>query len=307
MPTPQEIARLLTAALAGDVRVQEPLRAHTTFQIGGNADFFVSPAGPQDVQRTVEIARTYELPWTVLGQGSNVLVRDGGIRGLVLRLGRRLGQMTFQGETVTVQAGAALPRLGREAVRRGLAGLEFTAGVPGTVGGAVRMNAGCCGQSFGEVVQSVTGIDAEGRVCTLTQEDLQFGYRHSVLRERALIVVEAALALTPDGPEAVAARYQEIRIYKRRTQPLGAASAGCVFKNPPGYSAGELIEAVGGKGLRWGGAQVSSQHANFIVNVHQARAADVLRLIELIRERVHQQFGVWLEMEIEVLGEENLF
>lgn len=305
MPShPEALASLLARTLKGEVRLREPLAPQTSFRIGGPADVLVFPACAADVRDVVEIALEHRVPWTVLGNGSNLLVLDGGIRGLVLRLDRRLGRITVEQSRVTVEAGASLPKLGRQAARRGLSGLEFTAGVPGTVGGALHTNAGCFGQEIGDVVESVTVLEADATWRNLSREQLAFRYRSSALRDRPAIAVAAVLALASADPDQVEARYQEVLSYKRRSQPLGAASAGCIFRNPPGGEpAGRLIEAAGCKGWGWGGAQVSEQHANFIINTGQARAADVVTLIQRIREQVAACSGIWLELEIEVVGE----
>lgn len=301
--SPQALAALLEKNLAGEVRLQEPLASQTSFRIGGPADVLVFPACATDVRRAVETALEHQVPWTVLGNGSNVLVLDGGIRGIVLRLDRRLGRITFDGSWVTAQAGASLPGLGRRAAQRGLSGLEFTAGVPGTVGGSLYTNAGCFGQEIGKVVEAVTVLAADATWHRLSREQLDFGYRRSALQARPAIAVEAVLALSPADADQVERRYQQVLSCKRRSQPLGAASAGCIFRNPPGDFAGRLIEAAGCKGWRCGEAQVSQQHANFIVNTGQARAADVVTLIQRVREKVAASSGIWLELEIEMLGE----
>jgi UDP-N-acetylmuramate dehydrogenase len=300
---PPALAALLEKNLTGEVRLQEPLASQTSFRIGGPADLLVFPACAADVRRAVEIALEHQVPWTVLGNGSNVLVLDGGIRGMVLRLNRRLGRLTFEGNQVTVEAGASLPGLGRQAAQRGLSGLEFTAGVPGTVGGSLHTNAGCFGQEMGEVVESVTVLEADATWHCLSREQLDFRYRHSALQDRPAIAVAAVLALRPADTDQVEKRYQQVLASKRRSQPLGAASAGCIFRNPPGDFAGRLIEAAGCKGWRCGGAEVSEQHANFIINTGQARAADVVTLIQRVRERVAACSGIWLELEIEMMGE----
>ncbi|HIE51174.1 MAG TPA: UDP-N-acetylmuramate dehydrogenase [Armatimonadetes bacterium] len=293
----------LTSSLEGEVRLAEPLSRHTTFKVGGPAEVFVQPVSLRDVQYALAWAQEHRLPWHVLGRGSNVLIREGGVPGVVLRIGPSLGRMQFSPFGVTVQAGASFTALGRRAVQRGLAGLEFAAGVPGTVGGAICLNAGCFGQEIGEVVDTVTVLEPNGEIRRLNRAEMRFAYRHSLLRERNGIVLKAELSLQPADPQALARRWGEILTLKRARQPLDAASAGCVFKNPPGDLAGRLIEAAGCKGLRWGGAQVSEIHANFILNLGGASAADIEALIEIVRERVYHRCDVLLELEIEIWGE----
>lgn len=268
-------------------RFDEPLSRHTTFRVGGPADVLVEPRDEEDLAGVLRAAAGEGVPLRILGGGANLLVRDEGVRGAVVRLSsldRRRGSR--------VQAGRSLSRLIRETLREGLGGLETLAGIPGTLGGAVRMNAGGRHGTVGDAVRAVEILTPAGEPRRLSRQDVGFRYRGTALDGN--VVVAADLDLRPD-PEAPA-RFASILEEKKRTQPLDRPSAGCIFKNPPGQAAGKLIEECGLKGARAGGARVSPRHANFIVNEGEATASDILRLIDLIRDRV----PVPLELEVQV-------
>ncbi len=296
-------------ALEAVLSQHEPLAAHTWFGLGGPARWM---ARPQDIEQLAELTRRCVragLPLRVLGQGANLLVGDDGVDGLVVRLDRPVFKRIEwpapegpQGEEVTVRAaaGADLGRLTLEAVRRGLAGLECMAGIPGTVGGAVRMNAGGRFGQISDVIRSVRVMHRDGRQGVVPREEAGFAYRRSGLGD--VLILEAELALRRDDPRRLHERYRAVWEVKRRTQPLRENSAGCVFKNPPGHSAGALIDRAGLKGRKVGGACVAREHANFIVAREGATASDVLELIGQIRDEVSDRFGVDLELEIELWG-----
>lgn len=286
----------------GEIRPGEPLAVHTTLRIGGPADVYVLPAGEEDVAAAVRAARLLGMPVTVLGRGSNVLVPDEGVRGMVLNPVAATTWLRFTGCRVEVGAGYPLPGLVRAAVERGLGGLEELGGIPGSVGGALCMNAGAGGQTIGEVTVWVDTVGPGGERYRLFPEELAFGYRYSRLLEGAGIVVAAALDLRPAAREALRRRLRDGEARRRRTQPLDMPNAGSVFKNPPGDHAGRLLEEAGCKGLRVGGAQISPRHANFIVNLGGATAADVLTLMGEAYRRVRDALGVRLEPEIRLLG-----
>lgn len=283
----------------GRVEPDAPLAERTWFRLGGPAQWMASPVDGEDLAGIVRAAQDAGVAWKVLGGGANVLVRDDGFDGVVIRLDDpAFRRVKIEGDTVVAGGGVDLMELARDCSRSGWSGLEALAGVPGTVGGAVRMNAGGRYGQFGDVVESVTAMNEQGGLERLSREALRFGYRHSELGGR--IVVDATLRLRRADPAETYRRFQQVWAEKKASQPLGAASAGCVFKNPPGRSAGALIDQAGLKGTQCGGARVSQRHANFIVTDPEARTADVLELIEQTRDRVRQVHGVDLELEIDV-------
>lgn len=281
------------------------MRLHTSFRVGGPADTFVKPKNVADLKRVLILARSWGKPITVVGAGSNLLVRDGGIRGIVVRVGEGFGEVGFEGSGLHAGAGLKLPALVLWAATRGLAGLEFAAGIPGSVGGAVVTNAGAFGGSIADVIRAVTVVDPGGEEHAFPKEALGLVYRGSRFRsDKEFILTGARFELVPDRPDAVLRRLRTNQEARRFTQPVQTRSAGSIFKNPPGDYAGRLLDACGCKGLSVGGAQVSEVHANFIVNLGEASAGDVLRLIEELRSRVEERFGIHLELEVEVLGED---
>lgn len=294
------LAKELQRGLKEQVRINEPLAHYTTWRIGGPADLFVRPAREEEFDFCLDFARQKGLPLHILGNGSNLLVRDGGVRGLVLQT-RAWRRVEVEGQYIKACAGALLPPLLTLAARQGLSGLEFAAGIPATLGGALVMNAGTPEGSLGDIVREVEVINVTGRRC-LKREEITFGYRFCSLHGAGLVLT-VLLALTPADPFYIKEQVR-VNIARRRTrQPLEWPNAGSVFKNPPGLHAGRLIELAGAKGWQVGDAQVSTKHANFIVNLGRATAADVLELIARVQEAVARNFGINLEMEIEVWGE----
>jgi UDP-N-acetylmuramate dehydrogenase len=288
------------------VRFDEPLSRHTSFRIGGPADVWVEVADAEEIGRVQAIAAAADLPLFVLGAGTNVLVSDRGVRGIVLHLGRPLACLDWRanGNGLHACAGAALPlkRLVTEAIARDLSGLEFAEGIPGTVGGGLLMNAGAFGGEIGNVVEYVNGVDAFGALQRLPRSVLRFSYRRFDLPP-GFIVTRLEFLLQPADHETIHAKRDDAKHRREAHQPLGYPNAGSVFKNPPGQHAGRLLEAVGMKGERHGGAMVAEQHANFIVNIGGATAADVHTLmIEAIR-RVWEAKRVRLEPEIKLVGD----
>jgi UDP-N-acetylmuramate dehydrogenase len=308
-------ARLQTLGLA--VRRDEPLARHTTWRVGGPADLFVTVQSIDDLIHAVELAWTYELPCFVLGGGSNILVGDGGIRGLVVH--NRAGAMSveiagqrfplekapadMQEAVLYLESGAALPAAARRLIELGWDGLTWAADIPGTIGGAVVQNAGAFGECLADRVIEVEWMDPAGRLSAWPREECGFGYRSSRLRgRRDIIVLGLRMQVERREPAELRARHAELAALRRSRQPAGP-SAGSVFRNPAGGYAGKLIEEAGLKGRRIGGAHISERHANFIVNDAGATAQDILRLIELARESVRRAHGVELELEIELVGE----
>ncbi len=290
--------------LGGDwLSTDEPLARHTSFRIGGPALLFASPPDTEALRRALAFCADEDLPWFVLGRGTNLLISDSGYHGMVIHLGKAWAWLRISGHTVAVGAAYPLPALARKAADAGLAGLEFAAGIPGSVGGAVAMNAGAFGGNMAGVVREVECILPSGETRALAGADMEFAYRHSRALAQSIIVIAAHLTLTPDNPADIRRRMDAYHAQRKARQPLSAWSAGSVFRNPPGDAAGRLIEAAGCKGMRRGGALVSPKHANFIVNTGGATAADVLALMREVQRRVWETFGVRLEPEIRLLGE----
>ena len=281
------------------VRQAEPLAMHTWFQLGGPAEFFAEPDNPDQLIGLVQRSQQEGIDVRLLGQGSNVLVRDEGIPGLVVKLSAaEFGKIEVAGRRIVAGGGAVLGRVVTTAVHRGLAGLETLIGIPGTLGGALHGNAGSHGGDVGQWASGATVITTAGEVLHRGRDDLFFGYRESSLDD--LVILEGSFQLEEDEPADLARRMQKQWIVKKAAQPMGHQCAGCIFKNPRGASAGELIEKAGLKGTRIGGAVVSDRHANFIVAEPESTSTDVLRLIEMIRSQVRDRLGVDLELEIEI-------
>jgi UDP-N-acetylmuramate dehydrogenase len=285
--------------LSDIVKLDEPLAPYTYLGLGGPARYLAEPRTIDELRFLLQRAQEEETPVYILGGGSNLLVRDEGVAGLVIRLAApAFRRIQVKGHQVTAGCGATLWSTIREAARHRLSGLEVLAGIPGTIGGAIRMNAGGRMGDIGQFTTSVTVMDWSGEVRTLERDALHFDYRDTRIDEP--IILEASFELEEDDPEAIARRMKRVWIAKKATQPLAFQSAGCIFKNTRGLSAGLLIEQAGLKGYRVGGAEVSSRHANFIIAHPGCTARDVLRLIEVIRTRVREKFGVQLELEIKI-------
>lgn len=298
-----ELHRDLLSLFPGRVKAAEPLKKHTSWRIGGPAEFFLEPAGRRELQMVVSFARERGIPLTVIGNGSNLLVSDRGVRGIVVKISRNLGHVTVEGPELRAGAGASLARVVATALKSGLSGLANLTGIPGTVGGAIVMNAGAYGSSVGDQVREVLLLGLDGSFKLRAREDMDFGYRSSILQREPAIVVEVTLVLKQGQPEDIRRDMKEYLTGRKNSQPMNIPSAGSVFKNPPGDFAGRLIELAGLKGLRVGGAQVSPKHANFIVNLGGATAQDVAELISRVRDAVQNNFGQKLELEVKFLGE----
>ncbi len=281
------------------VRPDEPLQMHTWFQLGGTAEYFAEPENTDQLVALVKRCHEEGVPVRLLGRGSNVLVRDEGVPGMVIRLSNAaFANISIDGNKLTAGGGAKLGRTITTAVHGGLAGLEMLIGIPGTLGGALHGNAGTHGGNVGQWATRATVVTLTGEVLQRSKDDLVFTYRRSSLNE--LAILEATFELEEDDPKQLAKQLQKNWIVKRANQPMGHQCAGCVFKNPRGASAGELIDGVGLKGTRIGGAVVSDRHANFIVAEPECTSQDVLRLIELIRTQVHERTGIELKLEMEI-------
>ena len=293
-------AGLRAAGFRGELLAEQPLAPYTTWRIGGPAELLATPRDREDLVQAVRWAVESGSPWRVLGNGSNLLVRDAGVRGLVVRVRRVLEEIEPRGSRVAVGAGAPFPAVARRAAALGLAGIEFGAGIPGTIGGAVVINAGWHEFEIGSVVESVTYLGPDGAERTYDGSRCGFGYRRSRFRGAGGVVLGTVLALEPGDPEAIAAKGERFAASRKTNQPTELPSCGSVFLKPQGDFAGRLIEAAGLKGLRVGGVEVSRKHANFFVNVGGATAADALALVERVEHEVERATGVRLEREFDL-------
>lgn len=281
----------------------EPMTKHTSFHIGGPAELMAQPQSEAELQSLLLKAAEAAVPVTLVGNGSNLLVRDKGIRGLVIKLGSMLRDIKVSGNMLTFGSGVSLAQASKKAAELGLSGMEFAVGIPGSIGGAVYMNAGAYDGEMSKVVKSVRVMDAAGEVSELSAGELDFGYRHSALQGSSKIVTSVTVELAADDKQAIAEKMADFSNRRITKQPLELPSAGSMFKRPPGYFAGTLIDQTGLKGYTVGGAQVSTKHAGFVVNIGGATAADVLQLISDVQAKVFAAHGVHLEPEVLVLGE----
>ena len=301
--SPDFYRALQTVVPSERLLVQEPLSRHTTFRIGGPADVLVQPASTAEVAAVLEIVRTAGVTLTVLGNGSNVLVRDKGIRGVVIKFDEHMGYIQRDRQTIIAGAGAMMADIAEYACGQELTGLEFAIGIPGSIGGAVFMNAGAYEGEISSAVAAVTAVCPDGSITRFAKDNIQFGYRHSVFHDNKCVICEIELELASGIQADIRRKMTELTIKRESKQPLELPSAGSTFKRPPGYFAGTLIEQTGLKGLTIGGAQVSEKHAGFIVNAGGATACDVLALIAEVQRQVYGKFGVHLQPEVRVIGE----
>lgn len=293
--------------IAGEqaVRLQEPMSAHTTFRIGGPADYFVEAGNESVLKELLLLCKETETPFFILGNGSNLLVSDEGYRGVMISLRRfdeisfREGEGTENGKTVmTAGSGVLLSKAAMQAAERGLTGFEFAGGIPGTLGGAVTMNAGAYGGEIKDVILSARVMTQEGDVTELSAEELALSYRHSIIQEKELIVLSADFAFVHGDEEQIKEQMRQLNARRREKQPLEYGSAGSTFKRPEGYFAGKLIQDAGLKGYRSGDVMVSEKHSGFVVNVGKGTCGDAMRVIEHVQRTVYEQFGVELELEV---------
>lgn len=285
------------------VKINEPMNRHTTFRIGGPADYFLLPSSPEEVNGIIEICREEAVPYFILGNGSNLLVSDEGYRGVILQLYRNYGDICVEGSEIRANAGALLSQIASAARNASLTGFEFAGGIPGTLGGAVVMNAGAYGGEMKDVLKEVTVMTGDGEIITLPAEKLEMGYRTSIVKTKGYLVLSAVLALEKGDQEAIKARMKELTEQRVSKQPLEFPSAGSTFKRPEGYFAGKLIMDAGLRGYQTGGAQVAEKHCGFVINKDNATAADVCRLMKDVQDKVKEQFGVTLEPEVKFLGD----
>ena len=285
------------------VLLDEPMYKHTTFRVGGKADYFVMPHSVEEVQNLIALCRREKMPYYIMGNGSNLLVSDKGYRGLIIQIYKEMNAIVVQGDKIVAQAGALLSKVGNVALDAELTGFEFAAGIPGTVGGAVVMNAGAYGGEMKDILLSATIVTQEGEVKVLSIDQLELGYRTSIIGKENYVVLEARYQLEKGNKEAIRAKMDQLKTQRTTKQPLEYPSAGSTFKRPEGYFAGKLIQDAGLKGFQVGGAQVSEKHCGFVINTGEATAADIANLIEQVSEKVMQTFGVKLETEVKFLGE----
>lgn len=285
-------------------RLDEPMKLHTTFKIGGPADCLIFPASMEETEKVLALVNEYKLPLTILGNGSNVLVQDKGIRGVVVKFARPMAKIRHEGTRIIAGAGALLKDVSEAAAQSSLTGLEFACGIPGSIGGAIFMNAGAYDGEMKNVADTVRTVDREGRIHTYSRDELDLGYRHSRFQDNGEAIVEVELCLEPGDSKAIRAKMDDFTQRRESKQPLEMPSAGSTFKRPKGYFAGTLIQETGLKGLQVGGAQVSTKHAGFVVNATgNATAADVRGLIHEVQQRVYQKHGVMLHPEVRIIGD----
>ena len=299
----QAAERLKQAVGAGIFLTDEPMSRHTTFRTGGPADIYIEPSGVEELKQVLDICREENVAYTIIGNGSNLLVGDGGYRGVLISFGKPFAQVTIEGAQVRTGAGALLSAVAKQVLNASLTGFEFAAGIPGTIGGAVVMNAGAYGGELCQVLREATVLTPEGEVKTLSLPELELGYRTSCVQKMGYIVLEAVLELQPGNAEEIRAVMDELASKRKEKQPLEYPSAGSTFKRPTGYFAGRLIQDAGLRGFTVGGAQVSEKHCGFVINRDHATSADILSLCRQVQEKVKEQSGVDLELEVKLLGE----
>ena len=296
------VTRLINITGKDNVRINEPMKNHTTFKIGGPAQYYVTPESVTQIQEVVSLCRNMNIPLHVIGNGSNILVGDDGVDGVVLALFNTFSDYEIKDNVITAQAGMSLIKLAVIALREGLTGLEFASGIPGSVGGAVYMNAGAYDGQMKDVVTSVTVLDEAGNIRILGRDELDMGYRTSAVAKNNMIVLQVVIELKSGDKEQIKDRMNQLSELRKQKQPLEYPSAGSTFKRPEGFFAGKLIADAGLKGYSIGGAAVSEKHAGFVVNMGGATAKDVVELTDYIKKRIIEQFGVTLELEIKKIG-----
>ena len=286
-----------------DILLNEPMDKHTTFRVGGEAKCFVRISAVRQLEKLIPYFRMVEVPYFILGNGSNLLVGDKGYEGVILQIGSKMNTITVEDTHIRAQAGALLSKVAKAAQENGLTGLEFASGIPGTLGGGIVMNAGAYDGEMKQVVERVTVMNGQGEILELDKETMEFGYRTSIIKNRPFIVLESILKLQHGNKDEIMAKMEEFSVKRKEKQPLEFASAGSTFKRPEGYFAGKLIMDAGLRGYSIGGARVSEKHCGFIINTGRASAADVAEVIQEVQERVKDKFKVTLETEVIFLGD----
>jgi len=287
-----------------DILTKEYMKNHTSFKIGGSADFLVTPRTVDQIQNLIKTLKKENVPVFIMGNGSNLLVSDKGIRGVVIKLSKNFSSFSISGDEVTAQSGILLSTLSKSIVNESLSGFEFASGIPGTIGGAVTMNAGAYDSEMKNIVEEVVAMDMDGNIKTFTNQEMNFRYRKSRVTDETLVVLEAKLKLEKGNIEDIKAKIDDFTVRRTTKQPLTAYSAGSTFKRPEGYFAGKLIEDAGLKGIIMRNAAVSSLHSGFVINTGDATCENILELIEFIKLTVFSKFGVMLEEEVRVVGEQ---
>lgn len=295
-----EIKKIITE---DKIRLNEPMKLHTSFRIGGPADILLLPTEVSEIRNVVIFCRKHDVPLYVIGNGSNLLIRDKGIRGIVLKISQNFNDIEVKDNFIKAKSGTLVTVLSKTALENHLKGLEFASGIPGTLGGAIVMNAGAYDGEFSKIIEKVTAMDYEGNIRDLMKEELEFDYRWSVFQKKNHIILEALIKLEKGNYDEIKSKMEEYSARRKEKQPLNLPSAGSTFKRPKGHFAGTLIEKAGLKGMRIGDAAVSELHAGFIVNLGNATACDVERLIEYVQKKVYEKFQIWLEPEVKILGE----
>lgn len=298
--------KLKISSLAKDVLFDEPMSRHTTFRIGGNADVFVNASSSEEIVSIISYCLEHHIPYMCMGNGSNMLVSDNGIRGVVISIGSNMSEVQVVDNMIYAEAGALMSKIASAALGAELSGFETLSGIPGTVGGGIYMNAGAYGGEIKSVLKNVTFISKNNDIVTMDTDQLELGYRHSIFETNGGIIVKCCLELKKGNKNEISAAMKEYSKRRSEKQPLSMPSAGSTFKRPEGHFAGKLIQDAGLMGFSIGGAQISTKHAGFIVNTGNATAADVLALIEHVRKTVFAQSGIMLEPEVRLIGEKNI-
>lgn len=300
----QEFYKKLESILTEEqVKIEEPMKNHTTFRVGGPAAYFVMPRTAEEVAKVTELCAQENVPYYIVGNGSNLLVSDKGYDGVIIQIYKQMSQVEVKGREIYAQAGALLSMVAKRALDTELAGFEFAAGIPGTLGGACVMNAGAYGGEMKDVLKSVTVLDKDGNVKKLAKDELELGYRTSVIAKKGYIVLDAVIELKEGKAEEIKALMDDLKERRITKQPLEYPSAGSTFKRPEGYFAGKLIQDADLRGFQVGGAQVSEKHCGFVINKDGATASDVIELMRQVSDKVYDKFGVRLEPEVKRLGE----
>ena len=286
-----------------NIYINEPMKKHTTFRVGGPADYFVLPTEVSQIINCIQLCKEEQIPYFILGNGSNLLVSDKGYRGVVIQIYKNMNHIQIDGHKIKAQAGALLSQIAKKALDAGLSGFEFASGIPGTLGGAAVMNAGAYGGEMKDILTSVTVLDENGQILHLEAKDLQLGYRTSIIKEKGYVVLEVELELQMGDPTQIQKRMEELKGQRVTKQPLEFPSAGSTFKRPVGYFAGKLIQDAGLRGFQIGDAQVSEKHCGFVINRGNATASEIAELIREVQRRVWENSGVHLETEVKFLGD----
>lgn len=287
-----------------DILEDEFMKKHTSFKIGGPADFLVIPRNEDQIRKLILLVNEENIPFFIMGNGSNLLVKDGGIRGVVIKIGENYSDFEIEGNVIKAKSGILLSKLAKNILKESLAGFEFASGIPGSLGGAVAMNAGAYGGEMKDVVESVKLLDMNGNIFEYSNEEMKFNYRRSILSEMKLIVLEVKIVLNKGNYEDIKTVFDDLNLKRTTKQPLNMPSAGSTFKRPSGHFAAKLIEDAGLKGLTLKDAQVSPKHCGFVVNLGNATANDILDLLNVIKKTIYDKFSVTLEEEVRIIGED---